>query len=609
MFIKKIDIENFRSIKEGTIEIKDISGRKCFIFLGLNGSGKSNVLKSLSLLDGHKLARMNYAIDCYSPSQEEYEEIKISYEVGLRDPNFFKEKFIGDGWPKEAVNQIDIKEINRCVTVDYDNNKHNFFEIDVVDKAIFKNYVIKDKNIVKISDIYAGKKKISESNINILIGEGASILTGKRLGLLLNEKYFDFFNARIPGLLYWENEQQYMINNPINLNDFKNNPNISIPLRNIFYIAGIEGEEIAKKIDFIHDSKSKRKQLEEKLSSAITKHVNSKWPEHRINIGVDIEDMKADILIEDKDNTAPKYAMRERSDGFKQFISMLLSFSAENKAETLKDTIIVLDEPETHLHPSGVRYLRDELLEISKNNIVFIATHSIYMVDKTCLERHFKIDKEKSETKIIPIGDNPYIEEVVYEALGASVLETIEPNMIIFSSKQEKDVFDAFNKKFKISTKKVSTISVPSLDRLPLYAKYFNNGLVAGYIALDSDGEVILKEILTVEGYNKDNAFTVNDVVDTKKEATFEDLFPAKVIKDMIKSEYDIKVDLVDSKPIIKQLEEQSKNLKSVMEIEDFRKLFAAYVLKDIVKLNLTEGKVKYKKYHDFVSALLRKIK
>jgi hypothetical protein len=74
------------------------------------------------------------------------------------------------------------------------------------------------------------------------------------------------------------------------------------------------------------------------------------------------------------------------------------------------------------LHPSGVRYLCDELKNISRNNLVVIATYSIYMIDKKNLNRHIKIDKDLSETKIKQISKyNPYEEEIIYESLGTSL--------------------------------------------------------------------------------------------------------------------------------------------------------------------------------------------
>jgi predicted ATP-dependent endonuclease of OLD family len=111
----------------------------------------------------------------------------------------------------------------------------------------------------------------------------------------------------------------------------------------------------------------------------------------------------------------------------------LLNISAENSTNSLANKIIILDEPEVHLHPSGIKYLRDELFNISKNNIVFISTHSVYMIDKKNLSRHYKVSKEKSLTEIMQIPeDNPYMDEVIYEALGTSIYEIIEPNMLVF---------------------------------------------------------------------------------------------------------------------------------------------------------------------------------
>ena len=73
--------------------------------------------------------------------------------------------------------------------------------------------------------------------------------------------------------------------------------------------------------------------------------------------------------------------MDERSQGFKHFISLILHLSISNKKEKCKDQIIIIDEPENHLHPSGIRYMRDELIKIGKNNYVFVATHSPFMID------------------------------------------------------------------------------------------------------------------------------------------------------------------------------------------------------------------------------------
>ena len=111
------------------------------------------------------------------------------------------------------------------------------------------------------------------------------------------------------------------------------------------------------------------------------------------------------IFIEEKDRMSEKYDFNQRSDGFKHFFSILLNLSAENKTGQLKNNIILLDEPELHLHPSGQKYLRDELLKIAENNLVIYATHSIYMVDKLNIDRHLSIKKQEGITKLSTIGE------------------------------------------------------------------------------------------------------------------------------------------------------------------------------------------------------------
>jgi predicted ATP-dependent endonuclease of OLD family len=52
MKIKKITIENFRSIENETFNIEEIHGGKTYTLIGINESGKSSFLRAVSLVDG-----------------------------------------------------------------------------------------------------------------------------------------------------------------------------------------------------------------------------------------------------------------------------------------------------------------------------------------------------------------------------------------------------------------------------------------------------------------------------------------------------------------------------------------------------------------------------
>lgn len=107
----------------------------------------------------------------------------------------------------------------------------------------------------------------------------------------------------------------------------------------------------------------------------------------------------------------------------------------------------LIDEPEIGLHPSGQTYLKDELIKIAKNNIVFVSTHSIFMIDKEQVDRHLLVSKKKEITEIRTVeSSNITEEEVVYKALGYSLFEMLRPKNIIFEGWRDKRVFEIYLK-------------------------------------------------------------------------------------------------------------------------------------------------------------------
>ncbi|MCK4798778.1 MAG: AAA family ATPase [Spirochaetes bacterium] len=602
MNISKIEIKNFRSIDKVEVDINEISDKKCLIFLGMNESGKSNILKAISLLDQTQLDNISYSSDCNKMAETNGESIEITYHLEITNFDTYTKAFIEEGYPEKLVDKINITDIHRIITIDENNEKQNSFHIWIEDSNVFSKYVVMDDEIEEIVD----------DNLNQLIEDGFEQLNKEILESLLESDCFDVFELNVPKTIFWESDEKYLINNTIYLNQFKTDNNISIPLRNIFYIAGIDN--IDKRIDLITESREKRKQLEDTLSTSITNYINNVWKEHRVNIKVDIENMQCNIMVEDKDDTEPKYNMNQRSDGFKQFISILLNLSAENSSEKLKNNLILLDEPEIHLHPSGVRYLRDELLNIAKNNIVLIATHSIYMVDKKDLNRHYKVEKEKSLTNIFKISENnPYMEEVIYESLGTSIYELIEPNMIVFEGKTDKDLFDAFTDKYKADFKpqKCGTISADGAKKIPTYTKFFNGNVVSGVVVVDSDaeGKGIKNKVLEQDNFSEKNTYEINDVVNTEIEATLEDLLPFEIIQDIINKEYKVSVSLDSTKPLLKQLVKNNKDHDVKIDIELLKRKITQFILDDITKLTKSGCKEKYTKYYEFVDTLHKKIK
>jgi len=161
----------------------------------------------------------------------------------------------------------------------------------------------------------------------------------------------------------------------IDLVSFSSNPkSVSIPLLNCFILSGIRENQIANEVAKLV-SPVAISSLQSRLSELTTKYIKNVWPEHPITITFQINNNKITLLIEDNGVKFKPKTANQRSDGFKQFISFLLTLSIENHNKVLSETILLIDEPETHLHPPAQINLLNELIKITSNgneNILFL---------------------------------------------------------------------------------------------------------------------------------------------------------------------------------------------------------------------------------------------
>lgn len=596
MKVKKITVENFRSIKDPiSFEIEKIGSSCCYVLLGINESGKSNILDAISMANGG--LEVKYGIDCNKTAEEKGEDIIITYDLELENLDFYKDKFKEGGIDEELIKIISFESLQRKVCINKNNERHDACHLYLKDNKKYVNYVLREGKIEIKTD--ENSEKDEDGNLK-------NQLDKDQLAKYIEDNFFNLFEKDVPLIVYWKTDPKYLINQRVDLNQFKDDVGLSVPLKNCFQITGIDA--IKEQIEKTIDNSAKRVELEEQLSDSVTKHINDKWPEHKVSIKFSIDNMQLSFLVEDKDNKLPKYEALQRSDGFKHFISILLNLSVE--AERVKNKIILLDEPEVHLHPSGQKYLRDELLKIAKDNIVFFATHSIYMVDKKNLDRHFSIRKNEGKTIISQVErDNPYKEEVLYEALGTSVLEHIEPNVLIFEGKTDRDIFELYVRKFKkeIKPPKVSLISADSCTNVIKYTKFFNTKLINGYVIFDSDDDGVKEKekVLRETNYTKKNTFEINEILDTKKQATLEDLFDKKYLESVIKEKYGFDIDLAEDKPYIEQAKiklQQNRKPYRDAEKEEIRQMF----FRDISRLKKED--LNKQQYFKFCQAICKKI-
>jgi len=259
----------------------------------------------------------------------------------------------------------------------------------------------------------------------------------------------------VPKVIYWTYEDKFLMPPEITYDQLLTDvqeERTSVPLYNLLTICPTlnidETNDLMTKIQGWKTDSSSRRRDEGRINDAVNKYLKSIWREYDQEFKITLEETKITVHIcHSATGDRNFYEMSERSQGFKTFVSFLLTTAANVHTNKVSNFVIVLDEPETHLHPSGVRFMREELLKLAgQNNNVICATHSIFMVDRKMLERHLMVSKFGEDTNIQACDKNTITQEsVIYEALGTSIDEFGIPRKnIIFEGKMDLMLFEAY---------------------------------------------------------------------------------------------------------------------------------------------------------------------
>lgn len=609
MELKKISFNDFKSIKNASLIINE----KCLVLVGKNEAGKSNILKGInsllnlkekttSLKDLRKAhskemaqKQDNIIADIIFSENEIKEIIKI-YKLDFLNGAFSykneKEKFIDttefiNTFYKKMAIVLDIKDAASSLRY-YSYNNLIYNENIAETKASFSlsdgtKYTTGD--IINISQ----KKDIIESNIKILSYE--------EIRTKILEYIRDYFSKKGLKCIFWEDNENYLLPKKIKIEDFMSNPSKNIPLRNLFFLAGYSDIEEAFSEAIERDGDYEN--LLDDISDTATKTFKEKWPDLK-DISIRITADGEYLLSKVKERV--KFDFDERSDGFQHFISILLMLSCQIETGTLKNTLILLDEPDRSLYPTGAKYLRDELIKLSEKDGIYViyATHSPFMIDRKCIERH-KIVEKREATSILEVSESSYSEdEILLNAIGTSIFEDIKETNIIFegwtdyillkkaleSKKREYKVITTFFSHFGFTYSHGASGIGNIISILILMMK-------KGYVLSDSDkaGKDQKKNFSAKNPLIENIWFTFEDI-GGEKDQTAEDYIKLSYIKKILQ-ENNISCDINESKPIMSQLECLSSDEKKKVKKEIAKSLKPSDI-KDIYfeRLNTLKEKI-----------------
>jgi len=457
MKLNRVEIKNFRSIKDITVNFEPA----CRVLVGINESGKSNILSALAFLgEGYKPVKkddLREALPDEDPIAESLVRFVFRFEKAESDEllETISAKIAADIKNPEIVSttkSLTLKEFCDALheglykaDILKETKSFNYWSIDNKYKLLAgwkkttsacpadfsvelkgQNYQLSKYKLIRVADFtnippeYLEDAKISD--LATLSGEAITKITEKNL----------------PDTLFWEYDEDNLLPSAVKIDTFSADPDTCVPLKNMFTLAGIT--EISTGIASAKARGNNQFQnYLDGIAKKTTAHFRNVWKEYK-NIEFSLR-LNADQIepgVKEK-NTLD---FSKRSDGFKRFVTFLLMISVNVKTDELTDTLLLIDEPEISLHPSGARYLREELIKISKTNYVVYSTHSIFMIDSGDISRHYIVKKKDEITTIESAKDsNIADEEVLYNALGHSVFAVLKEKNIIFEGWNDKYLF------------------------------------------------------------------------------------------------------------------------------------------------------------------------
>ena len=223
--------------------------------------------------------------------------------------------------------------------------------------------------------------------------------------------------------------------------------------------------------------------------------------------------------------------------------------------------LILIDEPELHLHPEIARQFFDIIKRIAENKQTFITTHSTVFVDQADLTNTWIVRRENKESKVMRVQEPEDLRNILYE-LGLRPSDLFYSNSLIFvEGSTEKVVLPVLAKKMGIDFEESRISIIPTYGKssgryhLKVWTEVVKNTQIPYYMILDKGAEKEAKKFSEL--------LRPDDVLFLLKRGSMEDYYPVDKLVDAIKSEYNLEITDEDKKKISES--PRDKNIEELL--------------------------------------------
>ena len=465
MRLKRVQIHGFRSIEAMEIAL-DGNGHK--ILVGKNESGKSNILNALYLLSSDKVfdpkdRKERY----YEPAFVRFHLELDSDEIDKCRANFLARFPAGHdlNLTEKLTVQAFFEKYSKSILYEVECGNNGQWTHEQIDESLeiqsgwycvnqdLNEYV---SQYSSLHEKFPPESYITEEYIKDHAYEEEQTTLREFVSSVSLQDVFNFLRQQVKEtaappdyhfpIVYWRyDEKDHYLPPSIGREAFSQQPDSCIPLQNMFLLADIDDKEINARISDAHTHGFNQLQnLYDLVNSKTNEYIKKSWEEYKdVSIQLRSDGENIVIGVRDAENT---FDFNQRSDGFRRLITFLLLISAEFDTDQYVGTpLILIDEPETGLHPSSAKDLKERLIKLGKNNTVIYATHSISMIDTDNVERNLIVSKDKENTTYEEAkedGTSPA--ENIYQAIGHSIYDDLKKKNILLEGYTDKRVFRLF---------------------------------------------------------------------------------------------------------------------------------------------------------------------
>ena len=501
MKLVSLSIKNVKSFRETTTIHFD---EKLNILIGSNGGGKSNLLDIVTITI-RKFLLFSYEINMLE------KQPRIKKSSGLEKIDKLLEKFIGN--PSESYIKIKIKvdkqdidnirvlkkyskDFKNILESDY-HQESRYYDDEVIESLDRLDYLMPE--LIQLNqelNFSITNNELDKVESNRLEYDYLTYLNSLELCLILAKDIGEI--GLSPIYLYFS---PYRAEN--NLDD-----QINLAANSFYELLASYLESSSKntasiiKLASLHFARKKR--IYEHKSS-IDKKDEADWDNDRqvkkvtrilkkigFSWNLDLKNADKNIYEIVLTKQEKRFSLAQLSSGEKEMINFLLGIFALN----IEGGLLVIDEPELHLHPKWQSLFLDVLIELAEitNNQFILSTHSISFINKNTISNIIRVYKEDTNSSNVAAIDknnlmgakdllhiiNSYNNEKIFFA----------DKVVLVEGKSDKLIFEKLiNYYLSVhdKTEVVEVIEVDGKSNLEKYRKFLQSFSIENYIIADLD--------------------------------------------------------------------------------------------------------------------------